>query len=105
MSIKLDDDLFPADNGVPRHARLLAAVLRRACVDWVLYKSHKSSKMRRHGKDAELWIFGSSSEEVNSFNYVCEILDLKPESIRTKIRNMDEDTTRRLRGMEFGDEW
>lgn len=90
----------------PWSHKLLAAVLRRSIVDWVLYREHSSLKLRRLGKDAEAWLFRDSflDSPINSFTSVCVALDLDPDVIRDKVRCLTEDEVRRLRGMEFGDE-
>lgn len=85
--------------------RLWASVLRRAVVDWVLYKGHTDPRLNRFGEDAEYWLFiEPETADLNSFHSVCDILNLPPEVIRGKIRSMTELEVRRLRGMEFGDE-
>ena len=90
---------------IPWFIRLWAAVVRRATVDFVLYKGHESSKLRKIGADAEHWIFADSEEDISAFIIVCEILDLDPDMVRSKITNLGEDEARSLRGMEFGDDW
>ena len=86
--------------------RLWAAVVRRAAVDWVLYKDHPTSKLRKIGADAEYWIFLDKEENrLSSFVSVCDILGLEPSLMREKVRNLSEEDARRLRGMEFGDDW
>ena len=86
--------------------RLWAAVVRRAAVDWVLYKDHSTSKLRKVGADAEYWIFLDKEENrLSSFVSVCDILGLEPSLMREKVRSLSEEDARRLRGMEFGDDW
>jgi len=92
--------------GVPWYLRLWAAVVRRAAVDWVLYHNHKSLKLKKVGADAGQWIFHDRSEDhICSFPIVCDILGLDPDLVRSKVTNLSEEDARRLRGMEFGDEW
>ncbi len=80
--------------------------MRRAAVDWVLYKDHDNIKLRRIGADAEVWIFGPSDPtEIGSFESVCSILNIPTDVIQDKISKMTETQARNLRGMEFGDEW
>jgi hypothetical protein len=91
---------------IPWYARLWAAVMRRAAVDWVLYRDHDNIKLRRIGTDADAWIFsGENSLEIGSFESVCSILNIPSDVIQGKITNMTETQARNLRGMEFGDEW
>ena len=99
---------FDGDNSphTPWSYKLLAAVLRRSIVDWVLYREHTSTKLRRLGREAEVWLFKDSdlNAPVSSFTTICTTLNLDPEVIRDRVRNLTEDEVRRLRGMEFGDE-
>lgn len=89
----------------PWFIRLWAAVVRRAAVDYVLYKDHPKTKLRKLGNDAEAWIFSEEGDTLSSFTSVCDILDLEPDLVKTKIKNLGEEDARRLRGMEFGDDW
>ena len=89
----------------PWFIRLWAAVVRRAAVDYVLYRDHTTTKLRKLGTDAESWIFSDEDESLSSFVSVCDILDLEPDLVKTKIKNLREEDARRLRGMEFGDDW
>ena len=83
-----------------------AAVIRRAAVDWVLYKEHKSVKLKKLGVDADAWLFqGEDEDSVNSFSSVCCFLNIEPDVMRHKVERLSEEDARRLRGMEFGDEW
>lgn len=105
MIIKTDDELFGQSNHVPRPLRLCAAIMRRAVVDFVLYRQHKSVKLRRIGRDADIWLFGPSSmSDFSSFVSICSYMNLPPSLLRDKIRAMTEEDARRLRGMEFGDD-
>ena len=85
--------------------RLSASVLRRAMVDWVLYRDHADHRLAKFGDDAGSWIFGEARvDNINSFQSVCGTLNLDPELVQEKIKGMTEERVRRLRGMEFGDE-
>ena len=91
---------------IPWFIRLWAAVVRRAAVDWVLYKDHPNSKLSKLGVDADAWIFGNEdSHPLNSFESVCGMLDIEVGLIRLKVSSLTEEDARKLRGMEFGDEW
>ncbi len=92
--------------GVPWFLRLWAAVVRRATVDWVLYNEHESLKLKKIGADAGQWLFHDESEDhICSFKIVCDCLGLDPDLVRSKVTSISEEDARRLRGMEFGDEW
>ena len=93
-------------SGIPWYLRLWAAVVRRATVDWVLYNKHENSKLQKIGADAGQWLFYDDSEDhICSFIIVCETLGLDPDLVRSKVTSISEEDARRLRGMEFGDEW
>lgn len=90
---------------IPWFIRLWAAVIRRAAVDWVLYRHHKSMKLRRWGIDADLWLFQEDdTKTLCGFKSVCAALNLDHDLVRSKIKALTEDEARRLRGMEFGDD-
>ena len=89
---------------IPWVIRLWASVVRRATVDWVLYRNHKDPKLRKIGIEADAWIFGEPSNEFSSFEGVCDIIGLPVSLMREKVKNLTEEDARRLRGMEFGDD-
>lgn len=89
---------------IPWVIKLWASVVRRATVDWVLYRDHKDPKLRKLGVDADAWIFGESADEFSSFEGVCDIIGLPVSLMREKVKNLTEEDARRLRGMEFGDD-
>ncbi len=106
----LDEDRQTAKHSrpIPWYIRMWAAVVRRAVVDWVLYKEHTTTKLRKLGQDADKWIFedcDNSAKDLTSFLAVCDILGIEPSVIRGRIINLSEEDARKLRGMEFGDEW
>lgn len=111
MSSSYSSGLFAVEHsgvgaGIPWYLRLWAAVVRRAAVDWVLYHKHEVLKLRKIGADAGQWIFHDDSDDsVCSFIIACDILSLDPELVRSKVTSLTEEDARRLRGMEFGDEW
>lgn len=80
-----------------------ATVIRRAVVDYVLYRKHEVPKLKKIGQDAEQWLFGSDTGLVNSFSNVCHYLNIEPSVVREYVANFTEETARRLRGMGFGD--
>ena len=92
---------------LPWFNRLWAAVLRRATVDWVLYRGHSSLKLSRLGEDAHQWIFLDDDPDLldhASFNSVCASLNISPGTMRDRISSVTEEDARRLRGMDFDDE-
>ena len=104
--ISIDEDSMDLQSRVPWFIRLWAAVVRRAIVDWLLYKDHPDPKQKKSGVNAGNWIFGSTGDgSISTFESVCYMMGMSPEYIRSKIRSMTEEDARKLRGMEFGDEW
>jgi len=82
-------------------------VIRRAAVDWVLYRNHESAKLQRLGEDAERWLFHGPDEpqdDPGAFASVCLSLNMGTEEIRSRVRSITEAEARRLRGLEFSDE-
>jgi hypothetical protein len=106
QTFELDESYLNMAARVPWYTRLWASVLRRAIVDWILYRTHDNVKLKKIGVNAENWIFSEERiNDISSFYAVCELMNMEPEYIHRKIREMTEEQTRRLRGMEFGDEW
>ncbi len=103
----IDIDVFNAsgrNSAIGWYVRLWAAVLRRAAVDYALYKDHPNIKLKKTGLDAQRWMYApSNNNDINSFEVVCSILNLPVDLVRDKVENLTEDEARRLRGMEFGD--
>lgn len=95
---------------------LLLEVLRRAAHDWVLYRSHARLANREIAQDAYEWLFEEDEEHVSwrerstavftlddgeevtgvrnitSFLSICEVLELDPETVRARVRQMDVQT-------------
>lgn len=92
---------------LPWFNRLWAAVLRRAAVDWVLYRGHGTHKLSKMGDDAHNWIFLEEDPELidhASFASVCASLNVEIASMRAKISSVTEEEARRLRGLDFDDD-
>jgi hypothetical protein len=91
---------------------LLLEVLRRAAHDWVLYRSHSKLVNREIAQDAFEWLFEEDEDHISwrerttavftlddekvtgvrcitSFLSICEALELDPEIVRTRVRQMD----------------
>jgi hypothetical protein len=91
---------------------LLLEVLRRAAHDWVLYRSHSKLVNREIAQDAYQWLFEEDEDHncwkerstavfdlddgevtgarsITSFLAICETLELDPEVVRTRVRQMD----------------
>ena len=104
ISLELDSQLGTQSTSIPWPLRLWASVLRRAIVDWVLYREHSDSKLRQLRKDAGEWLFSEEDEELSSFKSICSIMGIPKSLVTEKILSMTEEHARRLRGMEFGDD-
>lgn len=105
---KVDEGALDLASSVPWFVRMWASVLRRAIVDWVLYRNHDNVKLKKLGFSAEQWIFHSEPDDgsdISSFESVCSMMGVTADFMRTKITALTEEQARRLRGMEFGDEW
>jgi hypothetical protein len=77
-------------------------MLRRAVVDYVLYKDHENLKMRRLGEEAAEWIW-SDAEGGSSFDHICNSMNLPPELVRQRVEGMTVEYVRTLRGLGFDD--
>lgn len=82
----------------------MAAIVRRAAVDLVLYKDHDTLKLRKLGEDAHDWIFENDPPDESehcSFLAVCSALNVDPATLRERILLVTEEDARRLRGLDF----
>ena len=64
---------------------LAAAVLRQAFDDLQRNRSAIEVRRRRQFRDAWVWVASDAREWPFSFLNVCEMLDLSPEALRTKL--------------------
>jgi len=102
-NISLSEESMDVHMPIPWYVRLWASVLRRAIVDWILYRDHENVKLKKVGLSAGRWIFSENTSDVGSFDSICSMMGIAPEVIRQKICALTEEEARRLRGMEFGD--
>ena len=78
-------DLLGLSDDFQRHRNLWAEVMRVAIADAQM-KGKNFSGMR---KDAINWIFDDGRAlEMNSFVSICRMLDIPPERIRSRIRQI-----------------
>jgi hypothetical protein len=91
---------------------LLLEILRRAAHDWVLYRQSSRLTSKECAQDAYTWLFEETTEHpagrhratavfefedgevtgvrsITSFLGICEALDLDPDTVRTRVRQMD----------------
>ena len=106
MFLHLDPSASGVNQSLSWPLKLWASVMRRAVVDWVLYREHEDPKLSKLGKSADDWLFlqEAAREDLGTFHSLCEIMNLPPSLVRERILNMTEEDARRLRGMEFGDD-
>lgn len=84
--------------------RLLLAIVRRAILDFVLYRDiaeDKNKKNHHAGADAAGWLFFDGGECVDtegrySFVYCCIQLDLDPQQVRASVLKMTRKDVKRF---------
>lgn len=80
---------------------LLLEVIRRAIHDWVLYRAHAELQKKQLANHAYTWLFEEKpghpwwrrrqredGQLLTSFLNICEILDLDPEHVRRRARQV-----------------
>lgn len=80
--------------------RLLVAILRRALWDFAQYKDPESNNHDLH-VDAAGWLFWDGQEQIDeegrmTFHYVCEVLNLDPQTVRKGAKILTRDRIRRI---------
>jgi hypothetical protein len=65
--------------------RLMAAVLEDAILCYRRYMTVHGGKRKNIFRETEDWIFDDSSDWLLSFDSVCEVLGLDPESVRQEL--------------------
>ena len=84
-----------------RRLTLLAAVVRRAVLDWSLYRGSEDLRERRIFRSAQNWLF-SDDEQFPAFVVLCHHLDVDPQYIRERVLRLTDEEVRALRGVDFG---
>lgn len=88
----LQDSIAPAGPG-DRYAgfrKLWGRVIQRAIYDWVAYRDSLKLQQRKLAENAEVWLF-KPSVLFNSFDNICQMLDIDPETIRHRARSFTKD--------------
>ena len=75
---------------------LLAAVLRRAAYDIVLYRNSSRLAQRRIWMDAYKWMFSDVDGHLTSFLSVCTHLDQDPVKIRRLALTLRREDVKKL---------
>lgn len=88
----LQDSIAPAGPG-DRYAgfrKLWGRVIQRAIYDWVAYRESPKLPQRKLAENAESWLF-KPNVLFNSFDNICQMLDIDPETIRLRARSFTRD--------------
>jgi len=97
-----EDDIDTHDEALKasRCRALLLEVIRRAAHDWVLYRTTSKLELRQLALGAHTWLFEErpghpwwalrhkEGEPFLAFLNICETLDLSPEKVRSRVREM-----------------
>ena len=84
----LQSSIAPASPG-DRYAgyrKLWARVIQRAIFDWVAWRDSSKLEKRKAAELAETWLFKPSTL-FNSFDNACQMLEIDPETVRTRARS------------------
>lgn len=84
----------------PPALRLFAQVLRRAVVDYVIYRDSTTRKHKKYSEDAYRWMY---VDPEGTFTSLCIDMGLDPAVVREHAATMSEDEARMLRKLEFSD--
>lgn len=74
-------------------------VIIRAVFDWVSYRDSTRLPQKKYADGAHKWLF-QSSNLFNSFENICEFLDLSPEKIRKWASSMSKDQVAKIEHLE-----
>ncbi len=79
---------------------LLIELVKRTAFDWVLYRDNRSMEKKKIAEEAYIWLFleneshyhwqirEADGKAITSFISICDILDMDPDRIRSKIRTL-----------------
>jgi len=92
----------PSEHIEMTHCRaLLLELIRRTAHDWVLYRQHERMALKQLAQEAFVWLFEEEpghpwwevrKEEgrfLTGFLTICDELDLDPEVVRSRVRQLD----------------
>lgn len=99
MNDWLAADSDSLEEHIPPAVRLWAAVLRRAVVEFILYRDADDVRYRRIGENARTWLYDTSNTEFNSVTSVCLYVGITVDSLHRKLSGIDAEIVRRFRGM------
>jgi hypothetical protein len=78
---------------------LWAKVIIRAIFDWICWRDSPRLDKKKVADQAEAWLF-EPNEVFNSFDNVCEMLDISPRLVRESARKMSKDHVAKIEHME-----
>lgn len=101
LALSVSGSTAAYDSPDVRCLTLLAAIVRRAILDWSLYRKSDDLRERRIFRSAQNWLF-SDDDEFPAFVVLCHQLDIDPAYIRERVLALTDGEVRALRGVDFG---
>jgi hypothetical protein len=97
-------DTFRRGEPLEPERALLAAILADAIHDYRKYGQAWDREGKERFREAKEWIMNSANDWIFCFNYICELLGLDPEYVRSGLRDAKDALERgekpgHLRGM------
>lgn len=77
-----EEEMFQSQ--IPAELRLLAAVIRHAVHEWLMYRRSPIAKQRMLAERARRWLF-DDSEGFGTFITYCHLVNVDPGQIRIRI--------------------
>jgi hypothetical protein len=74
-------------------------VIIRAIFDWVCYRDSTKLEKRKIADNAYTWLFEPSTL-FNSFENLCQFLDISPEMVRERARSMSKEQIAKIEHLE-----
>jgi hypothetical protein len=74
-------------------------VVIRAIFDWVCYRDSLKLEKRKMAENAATWLF-EPSKLINGLESICHSLDLSPELVREKARQMSKEQIAKIEHLE-----
>jgi hypothetical protein len=93
-----DDNQRSVDRYVGYRA-LWMKVIIRAAFDWVSYRDSPRIEFRKEAERAHRWLFGQN-ELINSFENICQLLDLSPSRLRDWAKALTKDHVAKIEHLE-----
>jgi hypothetical protein len=74
-------------------------VIIRAAFDWVSYRDVSKLEQRKEAEKAYKWLF-APNELFNSFENICQLVDLPPEKIRCWVKTLTKEHVAKIEHLE-----